>query len=196
MGPAPGCGRPSDAAEHEPVVGATPASPRASISKRARHARLAPTQAMVNSKRALSSTPLPATLIYATALTCGVMAAIGLQAYLNRAGYDLVSLWKNLLSPQAMQLRTAGPWWAIAGLAFIVSGLTAAALSRLPLPWRRLRLLRWAAGAAIVFLLADLGHSSAGTVRVDAGANAFASLGALAIAALMGLCGAYFTARR
>jgi len=59
-----------------------------------------------------------------------------------------------------------------------------------------LRLLRWAAGAVIVFLLADLGHSSAGTVRVESGANAFASLGALAVAALMGLCGAYFTARR
>ena len=147
---------------------------------------------MVDNKRELCSVPLPPTLIYATALTCGVMAVIGLQVYLNRAGYDLVSV----LSPRAMQLRTAGPWWAIAGVAFIVSGLTAAALSRLPLPWRRFRLLRWAAGAVIVFLLADLGHSSAGTVRVDAGANVLASLAALAIAAFMGLCGAYFTARR
>ena len=151
---------------------------------------------MVDNKRELSSVPLPPTLIYATALTCGVMAAIGLQVYLNRAGYDLVSVWQNLLSPRAMQLRTAGPWWAIAGVAFIVSGLTAATLSRLPLPWRRFRLLRWAAGAVIVFLLSDLGHSSAGTVRVDAGANVLASLAALAIAAFMGLCGAYFTARR
>ena len=151
---------------------------------------------MVNRKHELSSVPLPPTLIYATALTCGVLAAIGLQLYLNRAGYDLVSLWQNLLSPRAMELRTAGPWWAIAGVAFIVSGATAAALSRLPLPWRRFRLLRWVAGAAIVFVLADLGRSSAGTARVDAGANAFASLGALALAALMGLCGAYFTARR
>ena len=48
----------------------------------------------------------------------------------------------------------------------------------------------------IVFLLADLGHASAGAVRVDAGANALASLAALAVAALMSLCGAYFTARR
>src|SRR6516225_8186184 len=111
---------------------------------------------MVDNKRELSSVPLPPTLIYATALTCGVLAAIGLQLALNRAGYDLVSLGRNLLSPRAMQLRAAGPWWAIAGVAFIVSGVTAAALSRLPLPWRRFRLLRWAAGAAIVFLLADL----------------------------------------
>jgi hypothetical protein len=151
---------------------------------------------MAENKRERSAGSLSPTLIYATALTCGVMAAIGLQVYLNRAGYDLVSLWQNLLSPRAMQLRTAGPWWGIAGVAFIVSGVTAAALSRLPLPWRRLRLLRWAAGAVIVFVLADLGHSSAGTVHVDAGANAFATLGALALAAFMGLCGAYFTARR
>lgn len=151
---------------------------------------------MDNSKRELSSVPLPPILIYCTALTCGVLAAIALQMYLNSAGYDLVSLWQNLLSPRALQLRTAGPWWAIAGVAFIVSGVTAAALSRLALPWHRFRLLRWIAGAAIVFLLAHLGHSSPSTTPVDAGANAFASLAALFIAALLGLCGAYFTARR
>src|SRR6202047_2366354 len=104
---------------------------------------------MVDNNRALSSVPLPATLIYATALTCGVMAAIGLQVYLNRAGYDLVSLWQNLLSPRAMQLRTAGPWWAMAGVAFIVSGVKAAALRRLPFPRRRLGVL-WGAGGARV----------------------------------------------
>src|ERR1700738_676876 len=151
---------------------------------------------MVDNKRALSSVPLPATLIYATALTCGVMAAIGLQVYPTPRGEYLVNLWQNLLSPRAMQLRTAGPWWAMAGVAFIVSGVTAAALSRLPLPWCRLRLLRWAAGAAIVFLLADLGHSSAGTVRVDAGDNALASPAALAVAALWSRRGAFFPPRR
>src|SRR5258708_6216892 len=122
--------------------------------------------------------PLPATLVYTTALTCGVLAAIAVQAQLKRAGFDLIGLWQNLSSVRAMQLRTAGPWWAVAGLAFIVSGITAAALSRLSLPWRRFRLLRWAAGAAIVFLLADIGQHSAGTglAGVDAGANAIASL--------------------
>jgi hypothetical protein len=151
---------------------------------------------MPNSKRAISGVPLPATLIYATALTCGMLAAIAVQIQLNRAGFDLIGLWQNLFSTRAMQLRTAGPWWAIAGLAFIVSGMTAAALSRLALPWRRFRLLRWAAGAAIVFLLADVGHHSAGLAGVDAGANAIASLAALVMAALMALCGAYFTVRR
>jgi hypothetical protein len=119
-----------------------------------------------------------------------------MQIQLNRAGFDLIGLWQNLSSSRATQLRTAGPWWAIAGTAFIVSGIIAAALSRLALPWRRFRLLRWAAGAGIVFLLADIGHHSAALPRVEPGANAIASLAALVVAALMALCGAYFTVRR
>jgi hypothetical protein len=151
---------------------------------------------MRNSKREISEVPLPASLIYSTALTCGMLAAIAAQIQLNRAGFDLIGLWQNLFSTRAMQLRTAGPWWAIAGSAFIVGGITAAALSRLSLPWRRLRLLRWAAGAAIVFVLADIGQHSAGLAGVDAGANVIASFAALVIAALMALGGAYFTVRR
>jgi hypothetical protein len=81
-------------------------------------------------------------------------------------------------------------------MAFIVSGATAAALSRLPLPWRRFRLLRWVAGAGIVFLLADIGHSAVALEGVSAGANVAASLGALVTAALMAMSGAYFTVRR
>ena len=105
---------------------------------------------MRNGKRELSGAPLPVTLVYGTALTCGVLAAIAVQIQLSRAGFDFISLWQNLFSSRAMQLRTAGPWWAIAGMAFIVSGAVAAALSRVTLPWRRLRLLRWAAGAVVV----------------------------------------------
>jgi hypothetical protein len=151
---------------------------------------------MRTSKVELNPIDLPPSLIYATALTCGVLAAIALQILLSRSGFDLVSLSQNLFSTRAMQLRTAGPWWAIAGLAFIVSGVTAFALSRLSPPWHRFRLLRWVAGAAIVLLLADIGHSAAGLTQGDAAAHLTASLGALVIASLMALCGAYFTVRR
>ena len=113
---------------------------------------------MQNSKRGKFDVPLPSTLVYTTALTCGVLAAIALEIELSHAGYELIGLWGNLSSLRALQLRTAGPWWAIPVLAFIVGGITAAALSRLPLPWRRFRLLRWALAAALVFVLADIGH--------------------------------------
>jgi hypothetical protein len=144
----------------------------------------------------LSPIAVPRGLIYTTALTSGVLAALALQIYLTRSGYDLVGLWANVFSTRSMQLRTAGPWWAIAGVAFVVSGATAAALSRLPLPWRRFRLLRWVLGAAVVFALADIGHSAAVPEGIAAGANVAASMGALAIAALMSMFGAYFTVRR
>ena len=108
---------------------------------------------MPTGKRDKFDVPLPTTLVYATALTCGVLAAMALQIQLGHSGYDLVGLWRDPSSLRAMQLRTAGPWWAIVGLAFIVGGVTAAALSRLPLPWRRFRLLRWVAGAILVLLL-------------------------------------------
>jgi hypothetical protein len=100
------------------------------------------------------------------------------------------------LSAKALQVRTAGPWWATAGLAFLVSGATAAVLSRAPLPWRRFRLLRWLAGAGIVALLADVGHMAAAPEGVSVGGNVAATLGALGLAALMALFGAYFTVRR
>jgi hypothetical protein len=147
-------------------------------------------------RREHSEIALPRSLVTATALTCGVLAAMALQIYLDRAGFDLVSLWANLLATKSLQLRTAGPWWATAGLAFLVSGVTAAALSRLPLPWRRFRLMRWLAGAAIVGVLAHVGHLAVAPQGVSAGANVAATFGALALAALMALFGAYFTVRR
>lgn len=151
---------------------------------------------MPTAKRELAPIELPPILIYTAALTCGVMAALALQIYLSRAGFDLLALWQNAFSAKALQLRSAGPWWAVAGLAFVVSGATAAALSRLPLPWRRFRLLRWAAGAVVVFVLADIGHAATALDGANLGANVAASLGALCVAALMAMFGAYFTVRR
>ena len=151
---------------------------------------------MQNSKRGKFDVPLPSTLVYTTALTCGVLAEIALEIELSHAGYELIGLWGNLSSLRALQLRTAGPWWAIPVLAFIVGGITAAALSRLPLPWRRFRLLRWALAAALVFVLADIGHHAAGLPGSHGGANVIASLAAIAIAAIMALGGAYLTVRR
>jgi hypothetical protein len=144
---------------------------------------------------------LPRPLTYSAALTVGIMAALALQIWLGRAGYDLATIWQDSVFARAMELRAAGPWWAMAVAAFIAAGATAAALSRLPPPWSRFRLLRWLLGAAIVAALADVGHSAAG-LPADTGAAASAgvrtavSLAALLLAAPLALCGAYFTVRR
>ncbi len=150
----------------------------------------------MQAKRDPPSGELPRPLIHATALTCGVLAAMALQIYLARSGFDLLSLGRTVLSGAAPQLRSAGPWWGIAGLAFIVAGATAAALTRLPPPWHRFRLLRWAAGAGIVLLLADIGHSATAPKEAGAAANLAVNLGALGVAALMAMLGSFITAGR
>ena len=86
-------------------------------------------------------------LVYAGAVTFGLLAALALQIYLSAGGFDLGALWEGLMAAKGRQLRTTGPWWAIAAMAFAVSGATAAALSRLPFPWRRFRPLRWGLGS-------------------------------------------------
>jgi hypothetical protein len=133
-------------------------------------------------------------LIFATALTCGVLAALALQIYLSRAGFDLAALWENALA-NARQLRTTGPWWASAGLAFATSGAVAAALTRSRLPFRRLRLLRWTAGAILVLVLADVGHS-ASAPEAGTGVTVAARLAGLGLAAVMAALGAAFAMRR
>jgi hypothetical protein len=142
-------------------------------------------------RRELSPIELPRALVYTSAVTCGVLAALAAQLYLSRFDLGIWAFGQNLLSGKAMQLRTALPWWAIAFVAFVVSGATAAALSHLPLPWRRFRLLRWLAGALIVYGLADIGHSASIPQGVAAGANVAASLAALGLAGLMAMLGAY-----
>ena len=143
-----------------------------------------------------TSFPLPRALIFTTAVICGVLAALALQIYLSGAGFDLAGLWQNLFSGGAGQLRTTGPWWAVAGLALVTGGAVAAALTRLPPPWRRFRLFRWVAGALIVLLLAHVGHSAAAPPGVSAGMNVAVGLAALATAALFAALGAHLALRR
>ena len=151
---------------------------------------------MQTPKRDTSAVALPPALIFTSALTCGVLAALALQIYLSQAGFDFAALWQNLLGAGARQLRTTGPWWAIAGLAFLTGGIVAAALSRLPPPWRRHRPLRWTAGALLVLLLAHIGHSDAAHETVGPGANVAVALAALVTAALFAALGAYLAMRR
>jgi len=133
---------------------------------------------------------LPPALIFTTALTCGVLAVLALQIYLSRAGFDLAALWENVLA-NARQLRTTGPWWATAGLAFAIGGAVAAALTRSRLPFRRLRLLRWTAGAILVLVLADIGHSaSASAPDAGTGVTVAARLAGLGLATVMAALGA------
>lgn len=146
---------------------------------------------MQTAQRGRAAIEIPPALVFTTAVTCGVLAALALQLYLSSIGYHVVNVLEATLSAKAL-----GPWWALAGLSCVASGATAAALSRLPLPWRRFRLLRWIAGAALVFGLAHLGHVAAAPEGVAPGSLLAASLGALVVATLMAMLGASLTVRR
>jgi hypothetical protein len=138
---------------------------------------------------------LPRLLIFMVAITAGVLAALAVQIGLSDAGFEPAATWQQVFSTKA-QLRTAGPWWAIAGAAFIAAGLCGSALSWLAPPWR-FRALRWLAAALAILALAHVGHSAgAAPAAATAGAQVAANLAALGIAFLMALLGAYFTVRR
>jgi len=135
---------------------------------------------------------LPRVLIYAVALTAGVIAALAAQIWLAAAGYELS--WHQVFSTKA-QLRTAGPWWAIAGAAFITAGFCGSALSRLALPWR-FRTLRWGLAGLGIFALAHIGHLAGAQTSASAGMQVAANLTAVGIAGVMALLGAFLTVRR
>jgi hypothetical protein len=159
------------------------------------HFPLRPDCSMSTEIRELPHTELPRALIYTTAVTCGVLAAMAVQILLGRAGIELAGVWNNVFSTNAPQLRSAGTWWLMVGSAFLVSAAVAETLSRLPGPWYRFRLLRWILAGAAVFALAEIGHSSTATVysiRVQVAV----SMTALCAATLMALFGAFFALRR
>jgi hypothetical protein len=138
---------------------------------------------------------LPRALVYVTGMTCGLLAAIAAEILLRRTGIEIADTWRSLASGQSLQMRAVSVFWLMIGSAFVVSAVVAAALSRLPPPWLRLRTLRWLASAVIVFALAEVGHIAAITVGNGSGAHTAMSMVALVAAALVALFGAYFATR-
>jgi hypothetical protein len=137
---------------------------------------------------------LSRTLVYVTSMTCGVLAAIAAEILLRRTGVEIADTWRSLAAGQ-LQMRAVSVFWLMIGSAFVVSAVVAAALSRLPPPWLRLRTMRWLASAVLVFALAEAGHIAAITVGHGGGAHTAMSMAALAAAALVALFAAYFATR-
>ena len=137
---------------------------------------------------------LSRTLVYVTSMTCGVLAAVAAEILLRRTGVEIADTWRSLAAGQ-LQMRAVSVLWLMIGSAFVVSAVVAAALSRLPPPWLRLRTLRWLASVVLVFALAEAGHIAAITVGHGGGAHTAMSMASLAAAALVALFAAYFATR-
>ena len=139
-----------------------------------------------------AQTELSRALVYVTSMTCGVLAAMATEILLRRTGVEIADTWHSIASGQSLQMRAVSIFWLMIGSSFVVSAVVAAALSRLPPPWLRLRTLRWLASAGLVFALAEVGHIAA----ITAGHSHTAmSMLALVAAALVAMFGAYFATR-
>ena len=142
-----------------------------------------------------AQTELSRALVYVTSMTCGVLAAIATEILLRRTGVEIADTWRSIASGQSVQMRAVSVFWLMIGSSFVVSAVVAAALSRLPPPWLRLRTLRWLASAVLVFALAEVGHIAAITAGHGGGAHTAMSMLALVAVALVALFGAYFATR-
>jgi hypothetical protein len=142
-----------------------------------------------------AQTELSRALVYVTSMTCGVLAAMATEILLRRTGVEIADTWHSIASGQSLQMRAVSIFWLMIGSSFVVSAVVAAALSRLPPPWLRLRTLRWLASAGLVFALAEVGHIAAITAGHGGGAHTAMSMLALMAAALVALFGAYFATR-
>jgi hypothetical protein len=142
-----------------------------------------------------AQTELSRALVYVTSMTCGVLAAMATEILLRRTGVEIADTWHSIASGQSLQMRAVSIFWLMIGSSFVVSAVVAAALSRLPPPWLRLRTLRWLASAGLVFALAEVGHIAAITAGHGGGAHTAMSMLALVAAALVALFGAYFATR-
>jgi hypothetical protein len=142
-----------------------------------------------------AQTELSRALVYVTSMTCGVLAAMATEILLRRTGVEIADTWHSIASGQSLQMRAVSIFWLMIGSSFVVSAVVAAALSRLPPPWLRLRTLRWLASAGLVFALAEVGHIAAITAGHSGGAHTAMSMLALVAAALVAMFGAYFATR-
>jgi hypothetical protein len=141
--------------------------------------------------------PIPSTraLAILAGLTAGVLAAAVLLVMVSERGVQIVEFWRDQ-PVTAKRLQASMAWWSIALIAFVVGGVVARLISRIPPPWRTFRTLRWVLGGLTVFALAHVAHGIHPVEGVSPATQLLASLIALCLAAPMALFGAFFAARR
>jgi hypothetical protein len=130
--------------------------------------------------------------MFAVGITSGTLAAMAANIVLAHAGFSLSE--EHTVSGTTLQF--ASVWWAIASVALVVSACIVAVMTRLPFPWKRFRLLRWVAGAIVVFVLADVGHMAGNASIGKIGVHVGLTIAALLSSALVSLLGCYLAAKR
>jgi hypothetical protein len=140
--------------------------------------------------------PVPRVLVFAAAVSVGVLLAVVAKALLAHLGLDLGALWQTLAVPRASHLRAAFAWWLIAGLSFIGGFAIAAIAKFLMANPTRFHPLRWLGGAVTVAGLTVVGHGATAPSGLKPLANVTIGVAVLALAGVLSLLGAYFAVRR
>jgi hypothetical protein len=141
-------------------------------------------------RRERYSDELPRFLIFATAMTCGLLIAIGSHNVAGAIGFDVSSI--PGLGPSGSRLKSAPAWWLIAGSTLVGTFLTALLLKyAFLLP----RVLRWILVGAFTVGLAIAGRMAVPPEDVSAGAQVLLNFAALGLGAVMALFGTYFAMR-
>jgi hypothetical protein len=135
-------------------------------------------------------------LIFGAAVTCGTFAALAAHILLRGAGIELAAMWRHLAPSNAAEMNAALGWWATAGAGLVGSWIAVVVLKGKPIVRRRVRFLRWLLAAAVVGALAGIGHSGAAPASVAAIHKVAGSFAALALGAVMALCGTHFAMKR
>jgi hypothetical protein len=139
------------------------------------------------------TTPFPRRLIFATAVTSGVLLALAVHTIGQRFGLDLGALWRS--ESGGIPASAALAWWLVALVAFI-SGHTAAMLMERAAAGEIPPLLRQFLIVIVVLVLAAAGQAATGPSAIPTISGVISGLIALGLGGAMAFCGARFALYR
>jgi hypothetical protein len=141
-------------------------------------------------RRERYSDELPRFLLFATAMTCGLLIAMGAYNVAGGSGFDVSSI--PGLGPSGSRQKSAPAWWLVAGSTLVGTFMTAVLLKyAFLLP----RVLRWILVGAFTVGLAIAGRMAVPPEDVSAGAHVLLCLAVLGLGAVLALFGTYFALR-
>ncbi|MPZ55111.1 MAG: hypothetical protein GEU91_01190 [Rhizobiales bacterium] len=135
-------------------------------------------------------------IIFATAMTSGVLLAIAAHMLSGRFGVGLTSIWRELFPTDANAVRSALGWWTIAGTGFAGSFLAGLLAQDGPRGRPRRRGLRWLIGAFAFLLLAGMPYLAIATPAPNLPYALGANLAVIALGMLTAFCGSWFALPR
>lgn len=147
-----------------------------------------------------STTPDPAPqqrgasriIVFATAMSCGVLLGISIELISVRLGIGVSGSWHDMLATNASALRATLGWWAVGGAGLLGSLLAGYLMRSSRHRARRQRRLQWLFGTLFVLLLAAVPYFGSARAGADLSFGLATELAAFAVATVTACCGSWF----